>query len=74
MKNNLDLNVCDFHADMREPHDLIVVKRTLGGTQHHFGTYEHATQLLCRKCFKLFDYSAIVDFHAAHQYKGLGNV
>lgn len=61
---NREMNLCNSDPDKRIPHELIVVKWKFGDNGKT-NTYKHATQLLCVKCFNLFDFQAISDFHVA---------
>ena len=63
------LNICDFDADYKASHHLIIVKWIMAGAPHGYNTSKHASQLMCSKCFKLFDFQAIQDFPGARQCK-----
>lgn len=59
---NKELHLCNSEPEARASHSLVVVKwkYTDNGKCN---TAKHATQLVCEKCFKLFDFQEMSDFH-----------
>lgn len=60
-----ELNRCGNNGAV---HSLIPVSWELSANTKHVG------QLLCEKCFRLFDHEEIAKFHTEHHRNGSGNV